>query len=440
MFDRAERGLGSVDMSVPDIVARTKGNPQEIMKLVMGGQINVTQGLLAKRLSDSVLAERARMSAAAPSVLQESFPEMAQMAGGLGAMPQTAPQAPALSQPAPAPDQMPVGPEGGLGGMPVPDGMFAGGGAGLGAYAEGDMVTEPDMYQPDEVDINDMLTLVQQQAPRKRTALDAYTQAMQASVNPQQDRKEAERAALFEALGSVQPGTNPFQAFVQGLSGTGRRLVESEKETRKQQMANLKSAVELENMDNEFSQKDYSNALQLKQYKEGRLDKKDERKFEQSMLDDKQAADRANLLLEIGSRERIAAAENATRIRAASIGAAASSGEGSGLKISTVRPVFDALRKEAADRLSKTKRGMTQGFKRDARSQANYNDMLNLMTAELARNRFGNQYPELAATIIEMSGGMDSLERLDAAKSRRTSGGKATGATSPQVLDFNSMK
>jgi hypothetical protein len=62
-FDRTERGLGSADLSIPDIVARTKGNPQDIMKLVMSGQINVTQGLLAKRLSDSVVAERSAMAA-----------------------------------------------------------------------------------------------------------------------------------------------------------------------------------------------------------------------------------------------------------------------------------------------------------------------------------------------------------------------------------------
>ena len=143
-FDRTERGLGSADLSIPDIVARTKGNPQDIMKLVMNGQINVTQGLLAKRLSDSVVAERNAMAAQQPSVLQEQFPEMAQATGGLGAMPQAAPPMPAQMGPqmgpqmgAPAPQGMPPA-QGGIGGLDFAPTQMAGGG--IVGYATGDPV------------------------------------------------------------------------------------------------------------------------------------------------------------------------------------------------------------------------------------------------------------------------------------------------------------
>jgi len=147
-FDRTERGLGSADLSIPDIVARTKGNPQDIMKLVMNGQINVTQGLLAKRLSDSVVAERNAMAAQQPSVLQEQFPEMAQATGGLGAMPQAAPPMPAQMGPqmgAPAPQGMPPA-QGGIGGLDFAPTQMAGGGI-VGYNGGGGVAKELEYYR-----------------------------------------------------------------------------------------------------------------------------------------------------------------------------------------------------------------------------------------------------------------------------------------------------
>lgn len=149
-FDRAERGLGSTDLSVADIVAKTRGNPNEIMKLVMAGQINLTQGLLAKRLSDSVVAEQQKAAAPTTTVLQDSFPQLAPAMGGL--QPPAAPMAPAAPQ-----GMGPVAPQ-----MQAPQGMAEGGlaqldfaapdyaGGGIVAFAEGG-----------ELDADDFIRLVE---------------------------------------------------------------------------------------------------------------------------------------------------------------------------------------------------------------------------------------------------------------------------------------
>ena len=145
IFDRAERGLGSTDLSIPDIVAQTKGNPQDIMKLVMTGQINVTQGLLAKRLSDSVVAERNAMAAQQPNVLQEQFPELAQATGGLGGMPQAAPPMPAQMGPQMPPQGMPPA-QGGIGGLDFAPAQMASGGI-VGYQDGGDIAKELEYYR-----------------------------------------------------------------------------------------------------------------------------------------------------------------------------------------------------------------------------------------------------------------------------------------------------
>lgn len=148
VFDRTERGLGSTSLSVADIVAKTRGNPNEIMKLVVGGQINLTQGLLAKRLSDSVVAEQQKAAMPQSTVLQDAFPQMAQSMGGLQppAQPPTqppmqgaaSPQGMAPMPPAPAPQPQ----------MQAPQGMAEGGLAQLDfaapEYASGGIVAFQD--------------------------------------------------------------------------------------------------------------------------------------------------------------------------------------------------------------------------------------------------------------------------------------------------------
>ena len=151
VFDRTERGLGSTNLSVANIVAKTRGNPNEIMKLVMGGQINLTQGLLAKRLSDSVVAEQQKAAAPTTTVLQDSFPQLAPAMGGLQPPAQPQMQAPQGMGPVPpqAPMQAPPGmAEGGLAQLDFAAPDYAGGG--IVAFAEGD-----------EIDADDFIRLVE---------------------------------------------------------------------------------------------------------------------------------------------------------------------------------------------------------------------------------------------------------------------------------------
>jgi len=276
-FDRTERGLGSADLSIPDIVARTKGNPQDIMKLVMSGQINVTQGLLAKRLSDSVVAERSAMAAQQPSVLQEQFPEMAQATGGLGAMPQAASPMPAQMGPqmgpqmgAPAPQGMPPA-QGGIGGLDFAPAQMASGG--IVGYAKGEnvMATETIMGIPPELlaQINPALNLdaagaqLQGVLPTETEAREKLKKRLKAGFDPEKDRKRAELAGLFAGLGAVQPGMSPMEALVSGFVGGGKQIQESKKEMEAKEMELLKTSAELEEASNRTAREVYGLQLQL---------------------------------------------------------------------------------------------------------------------------------------------------------------------------------
>jgi len=276
-FDRTERGLGSADLSIPDIVARTKGNPQDIMKLVMNGQINVTQGLLAKRLSDSVVAERNAMAAQQPNVLQEQFPEMAQATGGLGAMPQAAPPMPAQMGPqmgpqmgAPAPQGMPPA-QGGIGGLDFAPTQMAGGG--IVGYNVGGTTAAPQtlMGIPPELlaQINPALNLdaagaqLQGVLPTESEAREKLKARLEAGFDPEKERKRAELAGLFAGLGAVQPGMSPMEALVSGFVGGGKQIQESKKEMEAKEMELLKTSAELEEASNRTAREVYGLQLQL---------------------------------------------------------------------------------------------------------------------------------------------------------------------------------
>ena len=280
-FDRTERGLGSADLSIPDIVARTKGNPQDIMKLVMNGQINVTQGLLAKRLSDSVVAERNTMAAQQPSVLQEQFPEMAQATGGLGAMPQAAPPMPAQMGPqmgpqmgAPAPQGMPPA-QGGIGGLDFAPTQMASGGivgyqaGGPTAASQTVMGIAPELL----AQINPALDLdaagaqLQGVLPTESEAREKLKARLEAGFDPEKERKRAELAGLFAGLGAVQPGMSPMEALVSGFVGGGKQIQESKKDMEAKEMELLKTSAELEESHNRTAGEIYGLQLQLAEAK-----------------------------------------------------------------------------------------------------------------------------------------------------------------------------
>lgn len=365
-FDRAERGLGSVDMSIPDIVARTKGSPQEIMKLVMNGQINVTQGLLAKRLSDSVVAERNNMAAQQPSVLQEQFPELAQASGGLGAAmpPQMGAPAPAPApMGAPAPQMAPQGmPEGGLGQLDFAPAQMAVGG--VVGYQAGGAAAKPDPYALQEVSLEEMLSGVKQNVPRNTEAMERYRAALETSYDPAKAKKEAEMSGLFAGLASVKPNMNPIEALISGFVGSGQQIQKSKKEAKAEELDMLKSVAELEGLDNEMTRKDYDLAYQLKQYKEGRLDAQQKLQFEDRWKE----ADNA-------TRIRTAQISAGATVTAAKINAAASAESSRNYKTSQALSMLGNVRKQAEEAVA-TRLGPIQVELLKTQSPAKYNALV----------------------------------------------------------------
>jgi hypothetical protein len=342
-FDRTERGLGSADLSIPDIVARTKGNPQDIMKLVMNGQINVTQGLLAKRLSDSVVAERNAMAAQQSNVLQEQFPELAQATGGLGAAmpPQMgAPMPPQGMPPQGMPPQGMPPAQGGIGGLDFAPAQMAGGG--IVGYPAGGAVAAPgqpdDPFALQEVSLEEMLAGVRQNIPRKTDAMQRYREALEGSFDPEKAKKQAELSGIFAGLGSIKPGMSPMEALVSGFVGSGQQIQQAKKESKKEEMAMLKSVAELEGLENEMTRKDYELAYQLKQYKEGRYDKQRELRFQDKW--NKEDNDTKILATRLTT---------GAQIRAAEISAAASRDSSRDYKTSQAFAMLTNVRKQAED-------------------------------------------------------------------------------------------
>lgn len=276
-FDRAERGLGSTDLSVADIVAKTRGNPNEIMKLVMGGQINLTQGLLAKRLSDSVVAEQQKAAMPQSTVLQDQFPQLAQAMGGL--QPPVAPMAP------PAPQGLgPVAPQ-----MQAPQGMAEGGlaqldfaapdyaGGGIVAFAAGSPVPAPEeeeeeemlyglpasLFEAPELDLAGARQEVTGLLPQASTALEAFRARLGEEEDPAKARERAELGALFQSIGNVRPGMNPLEALAQGFATSGASMQAAEERGRERELQRLEGLMNLENAQNQRERDLYTISVQL---------------------------------------------------------------------------------------------------------------------------------------------------------------------------------
>jgi hypothetical protein len=351
-FDRTERGLGSADLSIPDIVARTKGNPQDIMKLVMNGQINVTQGLLAKRLSDSVVAERNAMAAQQPSVLQEEFPEMAQATGGLGAMPQAASPMPTQMGPqmgpqmgAPAPQGMPPA-QGGIGGLDFAPAQMASGG--IVGYNVGGTTAAPQtiMGIPPELlaQINPALDLdaagaqLQGVLPTESEAREKLKARLGAGFDPEKERKRAELAGLFAGLGSIQPGMSPMEALVSGFVGGGKQIQESKKEMEAKEMELLKTSAELEEASNRTAREVYGLQLQLAEAK-----RRGASEAAQAEIEVRLAETRQEFQALENARDRATTLESA-RIGAASRGSGGDKGLSAGERTALTEQITDLNR------------------------------------------------------------------------------------------------
>lgn len=351
LFDRAERGLGSADLSVPDIVAKTKGNPQEIMKLVMGGQINLTQALLAKRLSDSIKSDPG--AAQQPTVLQEQFPQLAQatgaappmpQGGGLGAMP------PQAMPPQMGPQGMP--PQGGgIGGLDFAAAPMAQGG--IVGYAVGDTVEDipPEMIGgiPAELfaqlnpalDIEAAGAQLQGVLPTQSEAMERLRSRLEAGFDPEKERKRAELAGLFAGLGSVQAGMSPMEALVSGFVGSGRQIQESKKEMEDKEMELLRTSAEIEESQNRTAREIYGLQLQLAE-------------AERSGASDVVKAQIEALLAEANQKfqKEQNELERTKDIRVAGINAAARGKDRNELSSAQVRELSEMLRRTTGDLVS----------------------------------------------------------------------------------------
>jgi hypothetical protein len=364
-FSRAERGLGSTNLNVADIVAKTRGNPQEIMKLVMGGEINLTQGLLAKRLADSIVQEQQKAAAPTTTVLQDSFPGLAPPPpppappmppmgaegmmppemqgapgmppmGGEGMMPPEMQGAPGM--PPQMPPQMQGVPgmaEGGLAQLDFAAPDYAGGG--LVAFAEGGVpsdgeeerdprlatFTAPDLRALTQTALSDVQSL----APRQTQAGQAYMERLQSAINPEQERKRAEMGAMFQAIGAVRPGMNPLEALAQGFATTGASLQESQERLREREMEQLRAAAELERLENQMTQEELSIAQRLAQAEAGLLSEAEERRVRVDVADRDRESQEKIAQWRIAADEKLAHIQGGYSLRTASMRAASSGSE-----------------------------------------------------------------------------------------------------------------
>lgn len=343
-FDRAERGLGSTDLSVADIVAKTRGNPNEIMKLVMAGQINLTQGLLAKRLSDSVVAEQQKAAAPTTTVLQDSFPQLAPAMGGL--QPPAAPMAPAAPQ-----GMGPVAPQ-----MQAPQGMVEGGlaqldfaapdyaGGGIVAFAAGDPVPAPEEEDEEEMlyglpasyfeaptlDLAGARQEVTGLLPQTNTALEAFRARLGEEEDPAKARERAELGALFQSIGNVRPGMNPLEALAQGFATSGASMQAAEERGREQELQRLEGLMNLENAQNQRERDLYNISIQLAEARRSGADAAVVRRLEAAQAH----IEREYKAAEAEKDRRFEARENAldrgSRLQEARIGASGGGGGGGG--------------------------------------------------------------------------------------------------------------
>lgn len=332
---RVARGLGSADLSPADIVAKTRGNPQEIMKLVMSGQINLTQGFLAKQLADGVVAEQQKAMQPQTTVLQDQFPEMAQAMGAPAPAPQMPPMPQAMGaqmgamqmQPTPATPATPA--EGGLGQLDFAMPEYAGGG--MVGYADGEEVTYESLLDiaPNRsiMDYFAGTEAITNFLPQSTEAAEAYRARLQES-DPERERKRAELAGLFGSLANVRPGMNPLEALAQGFSTTGGAMLAGEERAREQELARLEGLMNLENAQNQRAREIFNVRMQLAEAERTGASEADKRKLEIRLAQLQRAERVADIEREQAFEARQNALERGSRLEAARISAASSGGRG----------------------------------------------------------------------------------------------------------------
>lgn len=345
-----------------DIAKEYGGNKQRIAQAMQMGVVDPTAGTLAGMFIDRMRSAQMQEAAPAPTVAQQVFappappapPMSAPPPGGappMGAPPMGAPPMggmppggpPMGAPPAPPMGGMPPGAppmgmaDGGLAALPVPDNMFdepmdgeyAGGG--IVAFATGDEVDYNDILQKQMAYFNDPEKLKADYfmgGQPKREAAERLRQFYEGALSEEglKKRRDEDKYLALAQLGATMASTpgSLLQAFGAGVGKALPGLQESSRERRAEQRDAIKQLALDEGATNAEA-RDIGKLVM-----DGRLKATD---IGQTIA---QIRSRETLGREdIQSRERISAADNDARIRAALLEAGAGGKDG-------MRPTYSA--------------------------------------------------------------------------------------------------
>ncbi len=340
--------------SPENIAKEYGGNKQKIAQAMQMGLVDPTAGTLAGMFIDRMRGAQMQEGAQAPTVAQQVFappappapPPGAPPMGGMGPPPGAPPMgAPPMGGMPPAPPMgaPPMGAppmgmaDGGLAALPVPDNMFdepmdgeyAGGG--IVAFATGDEVDYNEILQKQMAYFNDPEKLKADYfmgGQPKREAAERLRQFYAGALSEEglKKRRDEDKYFALAQLGATMAGTpgSLFQSFSAGVGKALPGLQESSRERRAEQRDAIKQLALDEGATNAEA-RDIGKLVM-----DGRLKATD---IGQTIA---QIRSRETLGREdIKSRERISAADNDARIRAALLEAGAGGKDG-------MRPTYSA--------------------------------------------------------------------------------------------------
>ena len=374
-------------LQAPEAIAKEYGgNKQKIAQAMQMGLVDPTAGTLAGMFIDRMRGAQSQEAANPPTVAQQVFAPPAPPApmGGappMGAPPMGAPPAPPMGGAPPAPPMgappappmggMPPGAspmgmaDGGLAMLPIPESMFdepmdgeyAGGG--IVAFADAGLTSAPDysVLQQMLADYGDEAKGREQYEAMYKPKTEAserlrqfYGDAM--SEEAQKKRRDEDKYFALAQLGATMASTpgSLLQAFGAGVGKALPGMQESSRERRAEQRDALKQLAADEGMTN-AEQREFA------KYMMGRKDKRAD--LAQNLAQFTSADARARAQLESG--ERTSAADNAARIRAAEIEAAARGKDG-------MTPTYNS----AVERATQNKNFMKEAIENMAEAEKKY--------------------------------------------------------------------
>lgn len=318
-----------------DIAKEYGGNKQKIAQAMQMGLVDPTAGTLAGMFIDRMRGAQMQEGAQQPSVAQQVFAPPAPPAPPPGAPPMGAPpmggMPPAPPMGAPPMGAPPMGmADGGLAALPVPDNMFdepmdgeyAGGG--IVAFADAGEVDYNEILQKQMAYFNDPEKLKADYfmgGQPKREAAERLRQFYAGALSEEglKKRRDEDKYFALAQLGATMAGTpgSLFQSFSAGVGKALPGLQESSRERRAEQRDAIKQLALDEGASN-------AEARDIgKMVMDGRLKASD---IGQTIA--KMRSQETLTREELKSREGISAKDNAARIRAAEIEAAARGKDG----------------------------------------------------------------------------------------------------------------